>query len=63
MMCVAAKVWANPTDGKGINHSPPPLHPQAERPPGGKDQITDYARRKGMTVDEAGKWLGPWLGA
>ncbi len=27
-----------------------------------KDQIEDYAQRKGMTVDEAEKWLGPWLG-
>jgi 5-methyltetrahydrofolate--homocysteine methyltransferase len=27
-----------------------------------KDQIEDYARRKGMTVEEAEKWLGPWLG-
>ncbi len=27
-----------------------------------KDQIEDYARRKGMTVAEAEKWLGPWLG-
>lgn len=27
-----------------------------------KDQIEDYAHRKGMTVDEIEKWLGPWLG-
>ncbi len=27
-----------------------------------KDQIEDYARRKGMTVEEVEKWLGPWLG-
>ncbi|MEI6177292.1 MAG: vitamin B12 dependent-methionine synthase activation domain-containing protein, partial [Verrucomicrobiota bacterium] len=27
-----------------------------------KDQIEDYARRKGMTVAEVEKWLGPWLG-
>ena len=27
-----------------------------------KDQIEDYAARKGMTVAEAEKWLGPWLG-
>ena len=27
-----------------------------------KDQIEDYAVRKGMTVEEAEKWLGPWLG-
>jgi 5-methyltetrahydrofolate--homocysteine methyltransferase len=27
-----------------------------------KDQIEDYARRKGMTLAEAEKWLGPWLG-
>ncbi|MEM1083546.1 MAG: methionine synthase [Verrucomicrobiota bacterium] len=27
-----------------------------------KDQVEDYARRKGWTMDEAEKWLGPWLG-
>ena len=27
-----------------------------------KDQIEDYARRKGMSLEEAEKWLGPWLG-
>jgi 5-methyltetrahydrofolate--homocysteine methyltransferase len=27
-----------------------------------KDQIEDYAARKGMSVEEAEKWLGPWLG-
>lgn len=27
-----------------------------------KDQVEDYARRKGMSVTEAEKWLGPWLG-
>ncbi len=27
-----------------------------------KDQIEDYAKRKGMTLAEAEKWLGPWLG-
>jgi 5-methyltetrahydrofolate--homocysteine methyltransferase len=27
-----------------------------------KDQVKDYARRKGMAVTEAEKWLGPWLG-
>jgi 5-methyltetrahydrofolate--homocysteine methyltransferase len=27
-----------------------------------KDQIEDYAGRKGMTVEEVEKWLGPWLG-
>ncbi|GMR20013.1 MAG: hypothetical protein BMS9Abin36_0608 [Gammaproteobacteria bacterium] len=27
-----------------------------------KDQIEDYARRKGMDVKEAEKWLGPNLG-
>jgi 5-methyltetrahydrofolate--homocysteine methyltransferase len=26
-----------------------------------KDQITDYARRKGMTVQEVERWLGPNL--
>jgi 5-methyltetrahydrofolate--homocysteine methyltransferase len=28
----------------------------------GKDQIEDYAARKGMSVAEAERWLGPWLG-
>ncbi|WP_346333602.1 vitamin B12 dependent-methionine synthase activation domain-containing protein [Prosthecobacter sp. SYSU 5D2] len=28
----------------------------------GKDQVEDYAARKGMTVPEMEKWLGPWLG-
>ena len=27
-----------------------------------KDQVEDYAKRKGQTLDEAEKWLGPWLG-
>ncbi|MFU8894104.1 MAG: vitamin B12 dependent-methionine synthase activation domain-containing protein [Luteolibacter sp.] len=27
-----------------------------------RDQIEDYARRKGITVEECEKWLGPWLG-
>ena len=27
-----------------------------------KDQIEDYAKRKGISIDEAEKWLGPWLG-
>jgi len=27
-----------------------------------KDQIEDYAARKGITLQEAEKWLGPWLG-
>jgi len=27
-----------------------------------KDQVEDYARRKGITLQEAEKWLGPWLG-
>ncbi len=27
-----------------------------------KDQIEDYATRKGMTIEEVEKWLGPWLG-
>ncbi len=27
-----------------------------------KDQVEDYAKRKGMTLKEAEKWLGPWLG-
>ncbi|GAA5135897.1 hypothetical protein GCM10023213_09990 [Prosthecobacter algae] len=28
----------------------------------GKDQVEDYAVRKGMTVEQVEKWLGPWLG-
>jgi len=28
----------------------------------GKDQVTDYARRKGMDVSEVEKWLKPNLG-
>ncbi len=27
-----------------------------------KDQVEDYARRKGWSIEEAEKWLGPWLG-
>ena len=27
-----------------------------------KDQVEDYANRKGQTIEEAEKWLGPWLG-
>jgi 5-methyltetrahydrofolate--homocysteine methyltransferase len=27
-----------------------------------KDQVEDYAKRKGMTVEEMERWLGPWLG-
>jgi 5-methyltetrahydrofolate--homocysteine methyltransferase len=27
-----------------------------------KDQLVDYAKRKNMTLAEAEKWLGPWLG-
>jgi 5-methyltetrahydrofolate--homocysteine methyltransferase len=27
----------------------------------GKDQVEDYARRKGFTVAQTEKWLGPWL--
>ena len=27
-----------------------------------KDQIEDYARRKCWTIEEAEKWLGPWIG-
>ncbi len=27
-----------------------------------KDQVEDYARRKGWSIAEAEKWLGPWLG-
>jgi 5-methyltetrahydrofolate--homocysteine methyltransferase len=28
----------------------------------GKDQIQDYATRKGITTTEAERWLSPWLG-
>jgi 5-methyltetrahydrofolate--homocysteine methyltransferase len=28
----------------------------------GKDQVEDYARRKGMTVAQAERWLRPVLG-
>ena len=27
----------------------------------GKDQVTDYARRKNMPVKEVEKWLSPYL--
>jgi len=27
----------------------------------GRDQVDDYARRKGWTLSEAEKWLGPYL--
>ncbi len=27
-----------------------------------RDQVEDYARRKNMTLEEAERWLGPWLG-
>ena len=27
-----------------------------------RDQVQDYATRKGLTVGECEKWLGPWLG-
>ncbi len=27
-----------------------------------KDQVEDYAKRKGMSLEEAERWLGPWLG-
>jgi 5-methyltetrahydrofolate--homocysteine methyltransferase len=28
----------------------------------GKDQVEDYARRKGQSVADMERWLGPWLG-
>ena len=28
----------------------------------GKDQVEDYANRKGMPIAEMERWLGPWLG-
>jgi 5-methyltetrahydrofolate--homocysteine methyltransferase len=40
-------------------------HPQAHYFPLGKigrDQVEDYARRKGLTVEQAEKWLAPSLG-
>ncbi len=27
-----------------------------------KDQVKDYAKRKGMSLDEAERWLAPNLG-
>ena len=27
----------------------------------GRDQVEDYARRKGMTLEEAERWLAPYL--
>ncbi|NNM28139.1 MAG: methionine synthase, partial [Akkermansiaceae bacterium] len=27
-----------------------------------KDQVEDYATRKGLSLEECEKWLGPWLG-
>jgi 5-methyltetrahydrofolate--homocysteine methyltransferase len=27
----------------------------------GPDQVADYARRKGMAMEEVERWLGPWL--
>ena len=27
----------------------------------GKDQILDYASRKGMQVDDVERWMGPYL--
>ena len=27
-----------------------------------KDQVVDYAARKGMAVEEVEKWMGPYLG-
>ena len=40
-------------------------HPEAQYFAVGKidrDQVADYARRKGMTVAEAERWLAPNLG-
>ena len=39
-------------------------HPQAQYFAVGKlgrDQVEDYARRKGMTLAEAERWLAPYL--
>ncbi|MBM3875870.1 MAG: hypothetical protein FJ386_04010, partial [Verrucomicrobia bacterium] len=27
----------------------------------GRDQVADYAARKGQALAEAERWLGPWL--
>ena len=27
----------------------------------GRDQVESYAKRKGMTIEEAERWLGPYL--
>ncbi len=40
-------------------------HPQAQYFATGKidrDQVADYARRKGWTLEEAERWLAPVLG-
>ncbi len=40
-------------------------HPQSRYFTVGKidrDQVTDYAERKGMTMPDAERWLGPILG-
>ncbi len=40
-------------------------HPEAHYFPLGKiarDQVEDYARRKGVPLEEAEKWLSPSLG-
>jgi 5-methyltetrahydrofolate--homocysteine methyltransferase len=40
-------------------------HPQARYftlGPIGKDQLTDYAHRKGQSVEDTERWLSPWLG-
>jgi 5-methyltetrahydrofolate--homocysteine methyltransferase len=40
-------------------------HPQAKYfnvGPIGRDQLEDYARRKGFAVDEAERWLGTLVG-
>ena len=51
-------------------YSPDPLvpvffaHPEAKYFAVGKlgrDQVEDYARRKGMEVTDTERWLGPWL--
>ena len=40
-------------------------HPDSRYFPVGKltkDALIEYAERRGETVAEAEKWLGPWLG-
>jgi len=49
---------ARPTRPLGLFFSSPALSPCFSV---GKDQVQAYADRKGMTLEEAEKWLGPNL--